>query len=219
MAGRMRDQAWCPRRWPAWLLVAADGATPTARCRRAFLAMVVRLVVVVVLGVAAALGGTFARTPLLFWWRPSYVALLPLEVRLAIRSGTRRLDRPLRMTVQAPEQSGIMRQAENPARTHRPASADRTAGSSRPADAERRRHALFGSDRDAPACRRAAGALLPLLVRKRRGAQGVDALVASGSANASRRSASTCGRKSSSRRCTSTRIASSSTSGACSSSC
>jgi hypothetical protein len=37
------------------------------------------------LRVAAALGGTLARMPLLFWLATSYVALLPLEVRLAIR--------------------------------------------------------------------------------------------------------------------------------------
>ena len=69
----------------AWLLVAADTAAPTARMQNAFRAMVVRLAVVAVLGLAAALGGTLARTPLLFWVATSYVALLPLEVRLAIR--------------------------------------------------------------------------------------------------------------------------------------
>jgi hypothetical protein len=47
--------------------------------------MVVRLVVVAVLSLAAVLGGTLARMPLLFWVATSYVALLPLEVRLAIR--------------------------------------------------------------------------------------------------------------------------------------
>jgi hypothetical protein len=46
--------------------------------------MMVRLVVVIVLGLAAALSGEFSRQPLLFWIAAAYVALLPLEVRLAI---------------------------------------------------------------------------------------------------------------------------------------
>jgi hypothetical protein len=68
----------------AWLLVAAGAPTPEVRMQRAFLAMVVRLAVVVVLGGAGALSGEFARTPLLFWLATTYVALLPLEVSLAI---------------------------------------------------------------------------------------------------------------------------------------
>jgi hypothetical protein len=52
--------------------------------QRGFLAMVVRLTVVVVLGAAAVFGGEFARAPLLLWIALAYVALLPLEVRLAI---------------------------------------------------------------------------------------------------------------------------------------
>jgi hypothetical protein len=66
------------------LLVAVGGDTPEARMQRGFLAMVVRLAVVVVLGLAAALSGELARQPLLFWIGTAYVALLPLEVRLAI---------------------------------------------------------------------------------------------------------------------------------------
>ena len=69
----------------AWLLVAADNTAPDARMQTAFRAMIVRLVVVAVLGLAAALSGTLSRMPLLFWVATSYVALLPLEVRLAIR--------------------------------------------------------------------------------------------------------------------------------------
>jgi hypothetical protein len=46
--------------------------------------MVVRLAVVVALGLAAALSGVVARQPLLFWIGTTYVALLPLEVKLAI---------------------------------------------------------------------------------------------------------------------------------------
>jgi hypothetical protein len=52
--------------------------------QRGFLAMVVRLAVVIVLGLAAALSGEFARAPLLFWMATAYVVLLPLEVMLAI---------------------------------------------------------------------------------------------------------------------------------------
>lgn len=66
------------------LLVAVHAATPEARMKRSFFAMIVRLVVVVALGAAAALSGAFARQPLLFWIGTAYVALLPLEVRLAI---------------------------------------------------------------------------------------------------------------------------------------
>ncbi len=67
-----------------WLLIAIGGDTPEARMQRGFLAMVVRLAVVVVLGLAAALSGEVARQPLLFWIGTAYVALLPLEVKLAI---------------------------------------------------------------------------------------------------------------------------------------
>jgi hypothetical protein len=52
--------------------------------QRAFLAMVVRLAVVVVFGLSAALSGVVARMPLLFWLATAYVALLPLEVKLAV---------------------------------------------------------------------------------------------------------------------------------------
>jgi len=67
------------------LLVAIDAATPEARMQRSFLATIARLAVVVVLGIAAALSGEFSHSPLLFWMATSYVALLPLEVMLAIR--------------------------------------------------------------------------------------------------------------------------------------
>jgi len=66
------------------LLTVVSADTPEARMQRSFLAMMVRLAVVVVLGIAAALSGEFARAPLLFWIGTTYVALLPLEVRLAI---------------------------------------------------------------------------------------------------------------------------------------
>ena len=67
-----------------WLLIAVGADTPEARMQRSFLAMMVRLAVVIVLGMAAVLSGEFARAPLLFWIGTAYVGLLPLEVRLAI---------------------------------------------------------------------------------------------------------------------------------------
>jgi hypothetical protein len=69
-----------------WLLVLASPKTPEARMQTAFLAMVVRLTVVAVLGLAAVFAGMFERAPLLFWLAAAYIALLPLEVKLAIES-------------------------------------------------------------------------------------------------------------------------------------
>ena len=66
------------------LLVAAGAETPQARMQRGFLAMIVRVVAVVVLALAAVFSGEFQRSPLLFWMAVGYIALLPLEVRLAI---------------------------------------------------------------------------------------------------------------------------------------
>lgn len=66
------------------LLVAVGAETPNAKMQRAFLAMAIRLAVVVVLGAAATLSGVLHRMPLLFWLATTYVLLLPLEVRLAI---------------------------------------------------------------------------------------------------------------------------------------
>ncbi len=67
-----------------WLLIVVGAETPEARMRRGALAMTVRLAVVVVAGAATVFGGEFARQPLLFWIATAYIALLPLEVRLAI---------------------------------------------------------------------------------------------------------------------------------------
>jgi hypothetical protein len=67
-----------------WLLIVVGAETAEARMRRGFLAMTARLAVVVVLGAATVFGGEFARQPLLFWMATAYIALLPLEVRLAI---------------------------------------------------------------------------------------------------------------------------------------
>ena len=66
-----------------WLLIVVGAETPEARMQRGFLAMVVRLAVVAVLGLAVA-SVEVARQPLLFWIGTAYVALLPLEVKLAI---------------------------------------------------------------------------------------------------------------------------------------
>ena len=66
------------------LLVVVAAETPEARMTRSFMAMAARLAVVVALGAAASLSGMFSTQPLLFWIGISYVALLPLEVRLAI---------------------------------------------------------------------------------------------------------------------------------------
>ena len=66
------------------LLVMGTADMPEAKMQRSFLAMVTRLAVVIALGAAAVLSGKFATQPLLFWIATAYVALLPLEVRLAI---------------------------------------------------------------------------------------------------------------------------------------
>ena len=66
------------------LLVVVAGDPPEARMQRAAMAMFCRLTVAAVLGLAAALSGEVARMPLLFWLAITYVALLPLEVKLAI---------------------------------------------------------------------------------------------------------------------------------------
>ena len=66
------------------LLVAVAAETPEAQMKRSFLAMVVRLGVIVAFGAAATLSGMLATQPLLLWAGITYMALLPLEVRLAI---------------------------------------------------------------------------------------------------------------------------------------
>jgi hypothetical protein len=67
-----------------WLIVAMPADSPQARMQRAFLAMGIRVVAVLVLGVAAALSGMFQRAPLLIWLVIAYAGLLPLEVMLAL---------------------------------------------------------------------------------------------------------------------------------------
>lgn len=69
----------------AGLLVALmPGREPMDRMKRAMLAMLVRLGVVVVLGTLAVVDGAFATSPLLVWMAVAYAALLPLEVRFAL---------------------------------------------------------------------------------------------------------------------------------------
>jgi hypothetical protein len=66
------------------LIVTVAGDSPEAKLKRSFVAMMARLAAVVVLGAAAVLSGMFAISPLLLWMAIAYVALLPLEVRLAL---------------------------------------------------------------------------------------------------------------------------------------
>jgi hypothetical protein len=66
------------------LLVAMRADTPEARMQRSFLAMTARLGSAAGLGAATVLSGLFSTQPLLLWVAIAYVALLPLEVRLAI---------------------------------------------------------------------------------------------------------------------------------------
>lgn len=69
----------------AGLVVAVmAGETPMDRMKRALIAMLVRLGVVVVLGALAVVDGQVATTPLLIWMAVAYAALLPLEVRFAL---------------------------------------------------------------------------------------------------------------------------------------
>ena len=66
------------------LIVTVSGDSPEAKLKRSFMAMVARLAAVVVFGAAAVLSGMFAISPLLLWIAIAYMALLPLEVRLAL---------------------------------------------------------------------------------------------------------------------------------------
>ena len=134
-----------------WLLVASAAETPEARMQRG------------VSGDGRQAGGRRRRWG---WprrsaesWRGSrccsgsataYVALLPLEVRLAIASMT------VRSTRLHDAQLASRPRPREPARAHRSASADRAAGAPRPADAERQDHDVLRSDRDDHARRAAA---------------------------------------------------------------
>jgi hypothetical protein len=67
-----------------WLTTMIDGSMPEGRMRRGMFAMFARIGIVMALSVAAVLSGEFLQRPLLFWMATAYMALLPLEVRLAI---------------------------------------------------------------------------------------------------------------------------------------
>jgi len=75
---------WLSAALAGGVLVVPREKTPTAKMQMAFMAMTVRLAVVIVFGLAAVLTDLFQRAPLLFWLAASYMALLPLEVRLAV---------------------------------------------------------------------------------------------------------------------------------------
>jgi hypothetical protein len=63
----------------------AKGKPAAARMPAVMAAMLLRLVVAMALGVAAALSGQFARGPLLLWITISYVALLVVDTRYALQ--------------------------------------------------------------------------------------------------------------------------------------
>ena len=70
-----------------WLEVGLAGDAQQMQGSSATIAKVglgIFLAVVGALGLAAALSGAVERIPLLFWLAAAYVALLPLEVKLAI---------------------------------------------------------------------------------------------------------------------------------------
>lgn len=60
-------------------------SSPAGRFQAMLLAMAVRFGVVLVLGLVAALSGWFERGPLLLWIAISYVALLAVETRFALK--------------------------------------------------------------------------------------------------------------------------------------
>jgi Ca2+/H+ antiporter len=67
-----------------FLIVSVPGDSPEAKMKRSFMAMAARLAAVIVLGAAAVLSGMFPTAPVLLWMAIAYMALLPLEVKLAL---------------------------------------------------------------------------------------------------------------------------------------
>jgi hypothetical protein len=65
----------------------AHGKPAAARMPAVMAAMLLRLVMAVALGAVAALSGRFARGPLLIWIVITYVALLVIDTRYALRAG------------------------------------------------------------------------------------------------------------------------------------
>ena len=109
VAGLIAALGWVlARRWagedagPAWLvgcvlslLASAVGGIPVARARRSadpaarvpamMAAMALRFAILLVLGAAAGWSGEFARGPLLLGAAASYLALLVVDTRYAVR--------------------------------------------------------------------------------------------------------------------------------------
>ena len=193
-----------------WLLIAVGGETPEARMQRASWRWWSGWRSSSCWALAAALSGELARQPLLFWMATAYVALLPLEVKLAIAYD--RTSVPRHEPQAADAESPLEHVVQHPLIER--------AGASRPAHAQRQDHDLFRSDRDdrpgRPAADRAgaaAGQAPPRQERRRRDGAGRRGERARGGlrvpAQGSRRAGAAA----------STPIASSSTSGASSSSC
>jgi hypothetical protein len=67
-------------------VVFGQRATPAARLQTTLLAMAARFGAILVLGLAAALSGGFARRPLLIWIAISYLGLLVLDTRFLLKS-------------------------------------------------------------------------------------------------------------------------------------
>ncbi len=65
-------------------------SSPAGRFQAMLLAMAVRFGMVLVLGLAASLSGWFERGPLLLWIAISYVALLAVETRFALKGFSQR---------------------------------------------------------------------------------------------------------------------------------
>jgi hypothetical protein len=70
--------------------IALAGPQPASRPQAALLAMAVRLLTVVTLGLAAAASGRFALRPLAIWTVISYLAQLAVDSRYAMRAAERR---------------------------------------------------------------------------------------------------------------------------------
>ena len=67
------------------VLFARRDPTPAERLNRMLFGLALRFGVALVLGLAAALSGWFERDPLLLWVGISYLALLPVDARFALK--------------------------------------------------------------------------------------------------------------------------------------
>jgi hypothetical protein len=75
---------WIAGALGAWPLLRNPAATPTERLQGLLLAMGLRALTALGLGLVAALSGLFEVRALLLWIALSYAALLALEVRFAV---------------------------------------------------------------------------------------------------------------------------------------